>query len=266
MHVLLVGGQGQLGCALQSAMERGRKHKVTVWTHREHDITSPSVRDEVVESGADIVVNTAAWTDVDGAEDHPELAYATNTLGPKYLAEGCAVSGADLVHVSTNEVFGGLQGQFYHEYDVPRPESVYARSKHGGEVAAMQVLNHLYIVRVAWLFGLGGNHFPSKIVAAADKFGTLSVVRNEYGNPTYAADAADAICELMETRRYGTYHFVNEGYASRYEFARRVLKGTGRGDMPLSPILSSEWARSAPAPQHAVLRNYAGSALGSTIA
>ena len=153
MHVLIVGGQGQLGRALKVAMS-GR-HQVTVWTRREQDITCPAVRDAVVDVGADVVLNAAAWTNVDGAEDNPELAYAVNTLGAKHLAEGCSASGADLVHVSTNEVFGGIPGRFYYEYDMPKPGGVYARSKYGGELAVGQILRRLYIVRVAWLYGSG---------------------------------------------------------------------------------------------------------------
>ena len=109
---------------------------------------------------------------------------------------------------------------------------------------------------------LEGNHFPAKIAAAADRHGALKAVMDEYGNPTYALDAAEAICGLVETRRYGTYHFVNEGHVSRYEFAKTVLKETGREAVPVAPIPSSEWPRAARPPLHAVLRNQAGGALG----
>jgi dTDP-4-dehydrorhamnose reductase len=116
--------------------------------------------------------------------------------------------------------------------------------------------------RIAWLFGAGGNHFPRKIVAAADRHGALRVVSDEVGNPTYAPDAAAAMAALITTQRYGVYHLVNEGRASRYELALKTLELTGRGHIALTPIGSDEWRRAAPAPRHAVLVNLAGAQIG----
>jgi dTDP-4-dehydrorhamnose reductase len=170
-----------------------------------------------------------------------------------------------MVHVSTNEVFAGTMGRFYYEYEQPAPASVYACSKAAGEAAASRVLARLYVVRVAWLFGPGGNNFPAKIVTAADRNGALKVVDEEFGNPTYAPDAAEAIFRLIESGRYGIYHLVNEGYTSRYGLAQAVLQATGRGHIPLSPIKLGDWPRPAPPPPHAVLVNQAATALGITL-
>ena len=189
-------------------------------------------------------------------------AFAVNALGPKYLAEGCARCGSVLVQISTNEVFAGEAGRFYHEYEQTSPASVYARSKAAGEQAAAAALTRLYIVRVAWLYGAGGNNFPAKISAAADKHGTLRVVNDEFGNPTYAPDVAAAVASLIETKRYGIYHFVNEGCASRYDWAVELMRLTGRDAVPVSPIGAREWPRSTMPPPHAVLVNQAGAALG----
>ncbi|MDQ3248942.1 MAG: NAD(P)-dependent oxidoreductase, partial [Chloroflexota bacterium] len=169
------------------------------------------------------------------------------------------------VQISTNEVFAGEPGRFYREYDLPAPGNVYARSKLAGESAARQMLDQLYIVRVAWLFGPGGNHFPDKITAAADKLGTLRVVADEIGNPTYAPDAAAALVALIATGRYGTYHLINNGQASRFEFAQAILAANGRSHIPLTPISHTEWPRPAPPPLHAVLINQAAAALGITL-
>ncbi|NJN81248.1 MAG: sugar nucleotide-binding protein [Caldilineaceae bacterium] len=174
----------------------------------------------------------------------------------------CAERDIPLVHVSTNEVFAGAPARFYREYDQPAPVGVYARSKLAGEIAARQALSRLYVVRVAWLFGKSERNFPAKIVAAADRHGRLRVVADEFGNPTYASDAANAIIRLVQSERYGVYHLVNEGHASRYEFACAALQASGRGQVPVEPIRAEEWPRPAPAPRHAVLVNQAAATLG----
>jgi len=262
MHVLLVGAAGQLGRALVNVYQQRATDYVTLWARPEFDITQPTVADQVATLAPDVVINAAAWTNVDGAETQPDAAYAVNTLGPKYLALGCKRCGATLVHVSSNEVFAGHVGQFYREYDQPGPRSVYARSKLGGELAAQQILDQLFVVRTAWLFGPGGANFPSKITTAADKHGQLRVVADEVGNPTYAPDVAEAIVQLLTTQHYGLYHLVNGGYASRFDLAQATLQANGRGHIPLTPIAAADWPRPAPPPLHAVLINQAAAALG----
>jgi dTDP-4-dehydrorhamnose reductase len=265
MHVLIVGGGGQLGQALVAAYRKQANTHLTVWNRADYDISTPGISAQVADLRPDTVINAAAWTDVDGAEALPDAAYAANALGPMYLAEGCARCGARLLHVSTNEVFAGRPGRFYREYDLPYPGSVYARSKLAGESAARSMLDNLIIARVAWLFGRGGNSFPMKITAAADKYGALRVVDDEFGNPTYAVDAADAMIQLIQQEQRGIFHLVNGGYASRYEFARAVLQRNGRSHVQLTPIPSSEWPRPAPPPPHAVLINQTASAISISL-
>ncbi|MBW7881613.1 MAG: dTDP-4-dehydrorhamnose reductase [Caldilineaceae bacterium] len=265
MHVLIVGGRGQLGRALQQAFEIRPDIRLTLWNRPEHDIISPQITGEVAQLAPDVVINAAAWTNVDGAETDPDGAYAANMLGPKYLAEGCAACHTALVQVSTNEVFSGEPGRCYREYDQPSARSVYARSKLAGERAARHLLDRLYIVRVAWLFGPGGDNFPAKIVRAADRHGALRVVNDEFGNPTYAPDVAAALVALVDSGRYGIYHLVNEGYTSRYDLACHVLACAGRGHVPVTPIPAREWPRPATPPLHAVLVNQAAAALGITL-
>lgn len=260
VHLLIVGANGQLGRALQA--ECGPKHELTLWGHAEADISDAAIVAKIGALQPDLVINCAAWTNVDGAEQEPDAAFAANALGAFHLATACAASGAALVQVSTNEVFAGTPGRFYYEYDMPGPASVYARSKLAGEAAASRVLPRLYVVRVAWLFGPGGNNFPAKIIAAADRHGALKVVDEEFGNPTYAPDAAKAIFRLVESGRYGIYHLVNDGYASRFDFAAQLLQASGRGHIPLTPIKLGDWPRPAPPPPHAVLVNQTAAALG----
>jgi dTDP-4-dehydrorhamnose reductase len=262
MHILIVGARGQLGRALQAVLARKPHNQMTLWSRPEYDLAKPALVDQIVALRPDVVINTAAWTNVDGAELNPDAAYAANALGPKYLAEGCSRCNAQFVQISTNEVFAGESGRHYREYDQPAPGGVYARSKLAGELAARQALDRLYIVRLAWLFGPGGSNFPSKITAAADKLGALRIVADEFGNPTYAPDVAEAIAKLIHIDHFGIYHLVNSGQASRFEFAQAVLQANGRSHIPLTPIAHTEWPRPVPAPLHAVLVNQAAAALG----
>ena len=261
MKVLVVGGRGQLGRAVEQAFLR-HGDSVTVWGHNDQEITDPATAQVVVALQPDLLINCAAWTNVDGAESAPAAAYAANALGPKYLAEGCARCGAAMVQISTNEVFGGDAERIYYEYDQPHPGSVYARSKLAGEIAASRTLAALYVVRVAWLFGPGGNHFAAKMVAAADRHGALRVVNDEVGNPTYTPDMAAALVRLVDTGCYGIYHLTNQGQTSRFGWAQAVLAATGRSHVPLTPISRHEWPRPALPPAHAVLENQAAAALG----
>lgn len=261
MHVLITGGRGQLGRAVADAFGEDGGADLTLWNRPEYDISDPAIGDRLCALDPDLVVNAAAWTNVDGAEEQPGSAYAVNALGANYLADGCRRCGAEMVHISTNEVFEGKAGCFYREYDAPNAGSTYARSKLAGEVAAQSVLPHLYIVRVAWLYGAGESNFPSKISQAAAKHSSLRVVDDEFGNPTYAPDVAKALVDLVQTRRYGIYHIVNDGYASRYAWAQTLFELSGQ-QIDMTPIPSSEWPRPTLPPSHAVLVNQAAAALG----
>lgn len=264
-RVLIVGGRGQLGQALVQQFTRRRQDEVIAWQRPEVDLTRSQIVQQVAELRPHVVINAAAWTNVDGAEANPEAAFAANMLGPKYLAEGCERCNALLIQVSTNEVFAGDVGHFYREYEPTAPRSIYARSKSAGENAVQQHCRRWMIVRVAWLFGLGGNNFPAKIVAAADKMGALRLVSDEIGNPTYAPDVARALWQLVQMDCRGIYHLINQGYTSRLDFARLILEASGRAEVPITPIMAKEWPRPAPPPLHAVLVNQAAAALEVTL-
>lgn len=262
MRVLIAGAKGQLGQAVLHALAILTDWQVVSFDLEDLDITQPQTAGQVARLSPDLVINAAAWTNVDRAEEEPHAAYAVNALGPLYLAEGCAACGAAMVQISTNEVFAGQPGERYFEYDQLQPRSIYARSKAAGETAAARVLRRLYIARTAWLFGPGGNHFPAKIIAAADRHSTLRVVADEVGNPTYAPDVAEALVALVQSERYGIYHVVNDGQASRFDLAQAALAGAGRGHTTLVPIGLDEWPRPAPPPRHAVLVNQTAAKLG----
>ena len=188
------------------------------------------------------MVHAAAYTNVDGCEQDPDLAYRVNVLGTQNVALGAQRSGAALMYVSTNEVFDGQRREPYREWDRTAPLSAYARSKTAGEEIVRQLLTHFYIVRVAWLFGPGGVNFVTKILGAAAKTGALRVAADEFGNPTYAPDVAQAMARLATTGHYGIYHLTNSGFCSRYE----LQPGSAR---PTEPTYCSILAM-RPRPQH----------------
>ncbi len=213
----------------------------------------------------EVVVHAAAWTDVDGCARDPELAIGRNGDATGTLAQACAVRGVDLLVVSTNEVFPGDRddGQGYATTDEPRPRNVYGRSKLAGERAATRAFEaerasgSLGIARTAWLFGPPGRDFPRKILEAADRaIGTgepLRLVEDEWGNPTYAADVADAIVELLaDDAQAGLHHLVNGGVATRAAWAEDVLARFGV-TVPVQHVPASTWARASEPPRWGAL-------------
>ena len=259
MRVLITGARGQLGRALQEVLT---DHELIPLGQEEGDITRPSIVERIRAFQPDVIVNAAAWTQVDAAESQPDAAFAVNAWGAQNVALAARAAGADLVHISTNEVFPGDPGRFYREFDPPRPGNTYARSKWAGEQMVRSLWPRHYIVRTAWVFFHGGHHFITKIIQSADRHGRLRVVADEFGNPTYALDLAHAIARLIRTRHYGVYHFTNSGFCSRYEYAREILRLSGRGHVPVVPIQHHQWPRPATPPRHAVLLNTLGPYLG----
>ena len=263
MRIAITGHKGQLGTALQKALAGAEQLGLDL---PEHDITAPvAISEAIVDFQPDVVVHGAAMTNVDGCEREPELAYRINTLGTQNIALACGRCGAALVHVSTNDVFDGTLGRPYYEWDTPSPRSAYARSKAAAEYCVRTLLSRFYIVRTSWLYARGGENFITKIIRAADTHGQLRVVTDEVATPTYAPDLAEAISRLIRTGHYGIFHLANSGICSRYEWARRLLELSGRGNIPVEPITADQWQRAAPPPLYAPIPNLAAAALGITL-
>jgi dTDP-4-dehydrorhamnose reductase len=263
MRIVITGHKGQLGQALQGLLT---DHQLLGLDLPEADITDPdSVIDAVLRFQPEVVVHAAAMTDVDGCERDPELAFRINVLGAQNIAVACGRTGATMIHISTNDVFDGNLGRPYYEWDNPSPRSTYGRSKAAAEFYVRTLLHRFHIVRTAWLYSRGGNNFVTKIIAAADRLGSLEVVTDEVSAPTYAPDLAQAIVQLVPTRHYGIYHFTNSGTCSRYDWARKILELSGRGHVPVEPITHDEWQRAAPPPLYAPIINFVGAALGITL-
>ncbi len=265
-RILIIGHKGQLGRILYNFPS---EHERLGMDLPEHDITNAQATQYALrEMHPQIVINTAALANVDAAESNPELAYRINAHAAGTLALSCRQLGATLFHISTNEVFAGDREEPYDEWDTPDNlrGSVYARSKRAGERAIRFYNDDARIIRIAWLFSPGGVNFPAKIVAAADKHGALKVVNDEFGNPTYAPDLAEAIYQLIDLKApAGIYHLTNSGVASRYDVAKEALRLTGRGHIPIEPIPHTAWQRPTNPPLHAILANRAAAGLGVTL-
>jgi dTDP-4-dehydrorhamnose reductase len=259
MHILITGAEGQLGRAL-ARFAVG--HTVT-GMDLDVDIRELACRDHIAAARPDLVINAAAITDVDGCETDPDEAYAVNAIGARNVALGAALVGAALVQVSTDYVFDGQKGEAYWEFDAPAPVNVYGASKLAGEDLVRAVHGRVYVVRTAWLYGVGSRNFATRILHMAASRTELSVVDNEFGSPTFCDDLAEGILQLVATGAFGTYHLVNEGTCSRHEFARAVLDGAGRPDFALPPI--DHFPRQARPPAYAPLRNYAAARLGVSL-
>ncbi len=262
MRVVITGHNGQLGRQLLSAFAA---HDLLPVDLPGDDITDPGVVGRITRFAPQLIVHAAAFTDVDGAEKDPELTYRVNAFGTQNMALAAQRTGAAMMFVGSNEIFDGSRRELYREWDAPNPMSTYARSKAAGEQIVRDLLRQFYIVRVAWLFGPGGNNFITKILAGAEKYGELRVAADEFGNPTYAPDAAVAMARLAETGHFGIYHLTNSGFCSRYEFSREIMRLAGKPDLPITPILSADWPRPSRPPLHAVLANTAGASLGITL-
>ena len=260
MRIFITGANGQLGTALQIQLAGNILYCADL---PEVDITDKQqIVSEINNFQPDVVIHCAAYTDVEGAAKNPQLAYRVNGLGTQNVALACLQANAEMVHISTNEVFGGNQPEGYEEWMPFNPLNAYARSKTAAEQHVRTILSKYYIVRTAWLYARGGHNFIHAILRAAREGRELRVVTDEVGNPTYAGDLTEAIVSLIKTGQYGTYHFVNEGYCSRFAFAREALRLSGLGGVPIKPILSSEFKRASSPPKFSALKNIAGAAIG----
>jgi dTDP-4-dehydrorhamnose reductase len=251
MKVLVFGARGQLGRDLVALF--GRHAPVSAYDLPELDIAeAEQTRSAIWEARPEVVINAAAYTAVDEAEDEPGAAFRTNEAGARYAAEAAASLGIPIVYYSTDYVFDGRKGTPYLPEDEPAPLGVYAHSKTAGELATREANAQHYIIRTAWLYGPGGNNFVEKILRAGADRPALRVVTDEVGSPTHTWDLAEATLVLARTRAWGTYHAVNAGTCSRHEFARAIL-GLAGLNTEVIPCASSEFTAKAPRPRYSVL-------------
>lgn len=263
MKILITGILGQLGTALQTALVG---HDLAGIDLPEVDITErEALFTAVSHHKPDLIIHTAAYTDVNGCALNPALAYKVNGLGTQNVALAAREFGAELVHISSNEVFAGDRPDGYEEWMPLNPCNPYGRSKAAAEFHVRSILNRAYIIRFSWLYAPGGRNFIHAILDRAREIGQLRVVVDEVANPTYVKDVAAAIAQLIATNQYGTYHLGNSGSCSRWEFANEILRQAGLENVTNTPILSKEFKRPSTPPPYAALHNIAAAAIGITL-
>lgn len=260
VKLLVTGGSGQLGRAI-SRVGSGL-HSIVAPGSNELDVTDlRSVRAAISGSDPDLVIHAGAMTDVDGCEHDPREAFRINGLGAQVVAASTAKAGIPVLYVSTNFVFGGGLNRPYLEFDTPDPVSVYGATKLAGERAVTRLNPRHYIVRTAMVYDETGRNFVNSMLRLARQHPKLTIVDDQHGNPTYAADLAQAILHLIDQHAFGTYHLTNTGSASWYRWAVKVFEIAGI-DIPVEPIPASQFQRAASPPANGVLDNLAAAALG----
>ncbi len=252
MKILVLGHKGMLGSDLVSTLSLS--HDVTGKDIEDFDISSAGdCRDVVLESGADVVVNAAAYTNVDGCESNREGCFSVNAEGVKNVALICKDRNIKIVHFSTDYVFDGTKGSPYLEADVCNPINVYGESKMEGELYLREISDNYILLRTAWLYGKNGKNFVKSIIKKARNVKKLEVVDDQFGSPTYTVDLAAAVKVLIEGNHKGVFHVTNRGKCSWYEFALKALEHAGMTDVEVKSIKSESLVRKALRPQYSVL-------------
>lgn len=258
MRILITGAGGQLGRDLALACE-ARDDEVIAASRAQLDLTDrDSVLGAVWSTRPDVIVNVGAWTAVDDCESDPDRAWLVNALGVRHVAEAAHAVDAYLCQVSTDYVFDGTKPEPYVEWDRPNPQSVYGRSKWGGEQEVAFGGGSASIVRTSFVCGEHGHNMVKTVLRLADR-DDLAFVDDQRGCPTFTPDLADAIRRLAVDRRPGVFHVTNQGAVSWYELVRDVLEIAGHNPDKVRPITTEELdpPRPAPRPANSVLDNAA---------
>lgn len=252
MRWLVAGAKGMLG---QDLVDRIVKdgHDLIAVDIDGIDITDPASVREIVKD-VDVVVNVAAFTAVDAAEEKEATAFTVNATGPEILARRCREIGARFVHISTDYVFSGDATSPYREDGLLEPKGAYGRTKAAGEWAVRCNTDDYLIVRTAWLYGAGGKCFPKTMRDLSQTHETLSVVTDEVGQPTWTVDLADLIVRLIDAQApTGIYHGTSSGKTNWYEFTREIVAAIGKDPDMVKETTAAAFKRPAPRPHYSVL-------------
>lgn len=250
MRVTIFGASGLLGKAL---MREWSGDAVTGFSSRDADIRDPKqVQNAVQETRPEWIVLAAAYTDVDGCESNPDLAFAVNRDGPVNVATAAKEVGARLMFLSSDYVFDGKNATPYETGDTRNPQSVYGRTKAEAEIKLLELMPDCCIARTSWLFGTGGKCFPDTILKLAASRPTLDVVDDQRGCPTYAVDLARAITQLCRKNVSGIVQVTNAGDCTWFEFAQEIIRSAGL-TTTVRPVSSQQMARPAPRPAYSIL-------------
>jgi dTDP-4-dehydrorhamnose reductase len=266
MKILITGAKGQLGTQIIKMLEsmnselgpisdEYKSAEIIGIDVDELDITNlNSVRSFITEVRPSVIINCAAYTNVDACESNVDLAFKVNAIGPRNLAMTAEEIKAKLIHISTDYVFSGTGTVPYREYDSTNPQSVYGGTKRMGEEYVKDFATQYFIVRTAWLYGYYGNNFVKTIMKAAKEKGHLDVVNDQRGNPTNAEDLAYHLLKLALTEEYGVYHCTGTGECTWYDFASRIVEYANINCV-VSPTTSDKINRAAKRPTFSSLDN-----------
>lgn len=247
MKVLVTGANGQLGYDVVKELQ---KQNIECYgaTRQDFDVVDFNATKEFITNYMpDVVIHCAAYTAVDKAEDEQGLCYLVNASATENIAEICKKINAKMLYISTDYVFDGTKDGFYEVDDEPNPINVYGKTKLLGEQAVQRILDKYFIVRISWVFGEHGNNFVKTMLRLGKEHKEISVVADQYGSPTYTADLASLLVEMIQTDKYGIYHTTNEGLCTWAEFAEEIFKIVDM-DVKVNHITTAEYPTKAKRP------------------
>lgn len=255
MRILVTGANGMLGSDMVKVCSS--QHETIGVGSSDFDITNIESTIKYIKAAKpEVIIHSAAYTDVDGCESNPDKAFRVNGLGARNIAVAAQGVGSAVAYISTDYVFDGYKTSPYFEYDTVNPLSVYGRSKLEGENYVKEFATKHYIIRTSWLYGKNGKNFVKTMLELSRTTNELNVVNDQVGSPTYTPDLAAAIKQLVESRCYGTYHITNSDHCSWFQFAQKIFELAGICHMKLKPVNTEEYSRPAPRPKNSVLRKF----------
>ncbi|MBI4727203.1 dTDP-4-dehydrorhamnose reductase [candidate division TA06 bacterium] len=254
MQILVTGAKGMLGTDL--CAELSAQHQITGVDIGDFDLSQKKAVKAIADLNHQLVVHCAAMTDVDGCESDPDKAYLVNGLGTRHAALACQKLDIPMLYLSTDFVFDGAKREPYYEWDSPNPLGHYGRSKLAGEMEVRDLLKKFYIVRTSWLFGINGKNFVASILKKARETGSVKVVDDQTGSPTYTRDLCNALSMLIQSDLYGVYHLSNSGSCTWHQLAKKAVELAGIKAEVL-PIKSHEYPTPTKRPAYSVLNNFA---------
>lgn len=252
VRILVTGASGQIGYDVCRELNR-RDIPFYGVSSKELDITDRiAIQKTFYEVSPDAVIHCAAYTWVDRAEAEPEKCWKVNVEGTQNLAAACRDGGIRMLYISSDYVFSGTGTTPYETFDSVAPQNVYGACKLAGELAVRSLLEKFFIVRTSWVFGVHGNNFVKTMLALARTKGNVNVVCDQIGSPTYSADLAELLCDIVKTERYGIYHATNEGMCSWADFAEGIFRIAGK-PMVVNHVLTRDYPTKAKRPLYSVL-------------
>lgn len=252
MKVLVTGSNGQLGYDVVKELQ---KQNIECYgaTRNDFDLVDFEATERfIIDYAPDVIIHCAAYTAVDKAEDEQGLCYLVNASATENIAEICKKISAKMLYISTDYVFDGSKEGFYEVDDTPNPINVYGKTKLLGEQAVQKILDKFFIVRISWVFGRNGNNFVKTMLKLAKERKELNVVADQYGSPTYTADLAPLLVEMIKTDKFGIYHATNEGVCTWAKFAEEIFKIAGL-EVKVNHITTAEYPTKAVRPLNSKL-------------